>query len=115
MSRLKEEYYLNLKPDGTDYSDVVDKFPAPFLNKLLEHGLIYIDQSRKVFLTERGLLAKKMGLEKYLLTERFEKNLSKDFTEEKKLITSISMVILGSLLISIAVLLLYVSLTADFL
>lgn len=68
-------YSLKLLKDGTTTSTIVRNSSLFYLNKLKQYNLVSIDNNEKVYLTEKGHLAKKIGLNKFIELEKLEKEL----------------------------------------
>lgn len=104
--------YLVFLPKGNYYSDLVKNSSVSYLKKLLINELITIDNSDKVFLTVRGRAAIKIGVKKFLQSEKFEKELKNSHTE--KVENFILVAIMSVLIFLFALILGYISWKIDF-
>jgi len=75
MEITNDVYSFKLLKDGTTTSTIVRNSSLYYLEKLKTFKLISIDNNDKVFLTEKGHLARKMGLKKFIELEKLEKEL----------------------------------------
>lgn len=72
MNRVEDSLSL---VEGVGLVELQKGTSMSYVNSLKENGLIFITRQREVYLTDKGRLAKKMGIEKYLLLEDSEKEL----------------------------------------
>lgn len=82
MTINHDVYSFDLLKNGTAVGEVTRNSSRSYLENLLGHGLITI-QEGKIFLTERGEVAKKIGIEKYLKLEKYEQRVIK-WNKEKR-------------------------------
>ncbi len=75
MEISTDVYSLQLLKDGTTASAIIRNSSLSYLDKLKRYKLVSIDQTDKVYLTEKGHLAKKIGLKKFIELEKLEKKL----------------------------------------
>lgn len=94
---------LNSFREGMRVSDILRRTSFTYIEKLRKFNLIWINSANRAYLTERGLVAKKMGVEKYLELEEFEKELSslcpQDF-QNRKILLIILMITIFFVMIS---------------
>ena len=89
----KDIYDLNLLKEGMRVSEIIRNSSRAQLETLQQFNLISIDRGERVFLTEKGIVAKKIGVEKYIELEEFEKELTstdpKEFEDRRLLLLTI--------------------------
>lgn len=76
MKITNDVYSFDLLKDGTDVSEVKLNSSGNYLNEMKERQLIRIEYG-KIFLTDKGGAAKKIGLDKYLKLEEYEQRVSR--------------------------------------
>ena len=93
----KEVFDLNSFHEGMRVSDILRKSSLAQFQKLRKFNLIRINSANQAFLTDKGMIAKKIGVEKYIELEEFEKELSstdpKEFQNRKILLIIIMITI----------------------
>ena len=72
MTINNDVYSFDLLKNGTDVGEVTRNSSGNYIENLLSSNLIRIEGGR-VFLTEKGEVAKKMGINKFLQLEKYEK------------------------------------------
>lgn len=82
MQISTDVYSLRLLRDGMKVTEILRDSSLTYIEKLKNYNLVYIDQADRVYLTDKGELAKKMGLEKFLELEKLEKELTKNPMKE---------------------------------
>lgn len=82
MQISTDVFSLQLLRDGMFVTEIIRNSSRSFVEKLKNNNLIYIDESDKVYLTDKGQVARKIGLDKFLELEKFEKQLTHLNTEE---------------------------------
>lgn len=83
MVITKDIYNLSLLKPGMPEHDFLRNSSSTYLEELKKWNLVSIDRHRKLFLTDRGQVAKKIGVQKYIEIELFEKELTRE--EPRKL------------------------------
>lgn len=78
MEISNDVYSLTLLRDGMYITEILRDSSLAYLEKLRNYGLIVIDPYNKVYLTDKGRVAKKMGLKKFIELEKLEKDLEKN-------------------------------------
>ncbi|MGB7786049.1 MAG: hypothetical protein WBL27_08120 [Salinimicrobium sp.] len=69
----KDIYRLDLFRDGTPLDELMRDSSGPYIKELEAHDIIFIDPVKaKVYLTPKGKVVRKIGLEKYLELEKVE-------------------------------------------
>lgn len=76
MEISHDVYSLSLLQDGMYVSEIVRDSSFTFIDKLKQNNLVQIDNTGKLYLTDKGQLAKKMGLKKYMELEKLEQEIS---------------------------------------
>lgn len=106
MTINQDVYSFELLRNGTDLDEVTRNSSGSYIDNLLKSNLIKVEEGR-VFLTEKGEVAKKMGIEKYLQLEKYEKKVM-GWNKEKRerdirflKLTALLVVILAALLVYI--------------
>lgn len=82
MQISTDVYSLKLLRDGMNVTEILRDSSLTYIEKLKNYNLVYIDKRDKVYLTDKGELAKKIGLEKYIELEKLEKELIKNPMKE---------------------------------
>lgn len=85
MQISTDVFSLQLLRDGMVLTEIIRNSSRSFVEKLKNNNLIYIDEGDKVYLTDKGQVARKIGLEKFIELEILEKQLTNVNTEELKL------------------------------
>ncbi len=98
MLIARNSYRIDLLKDGTSRLEIIANSSLHYVNMLSNSRLIRIDERDRVFLTDRGKIASKFGLKKYLELEKLEEK-ALDYDREKTKIHSI--IIILSLFFSI--------------
>lgn len=78
MVITQDVYDLKLFKQGMPVSEFLRNSSNSYLEELQRWNLVTVDDHRRIFLTDRGQVAKKMGLKKFVEIEEFEKELSKE-------------------------------------
>lgn len=103
MNRVEDSLSL---VDGVGLVELQKGTSMSYVNSLKENGLIFITRQNEVYLTDRGRLARKIGVDKYLLLQETEKQLltseMKDLRAENRGLLIIFMGLLLSLLFIIS-------------
>lgn len=86
MTLSNDIFRLDLLKEGTSVYDMIRNSSSTYVEKLENLGLIYKDPLGNVYLTERGQAAKKIGVEKFVEIERFEKEIQEDNSPKKILL-----------------------------
>lgn len=84
MIITKDEFGLEFFYNGMDYSEMVKGSSKSYVKDLQKYKLIKIKSAKKVFLTDRGRLAKNIDIKKFLEIEEFEKELTNNKKEVEK-------------------------------
>ncbi|MHA6280808.1 hypothetical protein ACXYMT_11560 [Salinimicrobium sp. CAU 1759] len=83
MTLNQDVYSFSLLKDGTTVDEITRNSSRSYLENLQGNDLIRIEDGR-VFLTERGETAKKIGVEKYLKLENYETRVGAWNTETRQ-------------------------------
>ncbi|AVR47210.1 hypothetical protein C7S20_19225 [Christiangramia fulva] len=67
----------NSVTDGIRLEQLVQKYDLFKVQKLVKYNLIIIDNSNRVYLTDKGKIARKFGFEKLIELENLEKKILK--------------------------------------
>lgn len=98
-----DNFDFNSFREGMRVSDILRRSSFTQFEKLRKFNLIWINGANRAYLTERGRVAKKIGLKKYLELEEFEKELSsidpQDF-QNRKILLIILMITIFFVMIS---------------
>ena len=108
MLVTKDVYSFNLFRDGTSLEEVLRDSSRAYFNKLRKNGLIRTDNLGKVYLTDKGQTAKKIGVERYIELEKFEKEIMNDNNSYTRLLNKYSMLLIFLLNVILAVVLAHV-------
>ncbi|MDT0676618.1 hypothetical protein [Autumnicola musiva] len=76
MEISKDAYFINLLKDGIGYTEVIRNSSKEYWDKLIKNNLVKIDALGKVYLTDKGKVARLMGIEEYLRAEKLEKEMT---------------------------------------
>lgn len=107
MTINNDVYSFDLLKNGTDLGEVTRNSSGSYIENLRRSNLIKIEGGR-IFLTEKGEVAKKMGINKFLKLEKYEEKVMGWDKEKRE--RDIRFVKLAALLVIIlAVLLIYVN------
>lgn len=87
--------------EGMRVSDLRQNTSINFINTLRENNLIDITSRGQIKLTEKGKIASKMGVDKYLRLEKVEKEFLNDEIESMKLENRGLLMIFGGMIISL--------------
>lgn len=87
--------------EGMMVSDLRQNTSINFINTLRENSLIDITPRGQIKLTEKGKIASKMGIDKYLRLEKVEKEFLNEELENMKLENRGLLMIFGGMLISL--------------
>ena len=79
----KDVFSLKFLREGTPVYEFIKNSSKSYLETLAAKDLIYFEEGR-IYLTERGQVAKKVGVEKYIELEEFEQELSAYDAEKGK-------------------------------
>ncbi|AVR44257.1 hypothetical protein C7S20_02700 [Christiangramia fulva] len=63
--------------NGISLEELFQKYDLYMVQKLVKHNLIYIDNINRVFLTDKGKIARQFGFEKFIELELLEKKFLK--------------------------------------
>lgn len=63
--------------NGINLEELVQKYDLHGVQKLIRYNMIYIDPRSRVFLTDKGKIARKFGFEKLIELENLEKKILK--------------------------------------
>lgn len=83
MTINQDVYSFDLLRNGADVTEVTRNSSQSYLENLLSNKLIRIEDG-KIFLTDKGEVAKKIGLEKYLQLEKYEERIGRWNKENRK-------------------------------
>ena len=83
MKVNKDVFSLKFLREGTPVYEFLKNSSANYLEILASKDLIYFEEGR-IFLTERGQVARELGVEKYFELEEFEQELSSYDAEKGK-------------------------------
>ncbi|MDT0644189.1 hypothetical protein RM553_15235 [Zunongwangia sp. F363] len=72
MEISNDVYVLGLLKDGMAYTEIIRNSSKEHWEKLLKYQLVRTDASGKVYLTEKGKVARVIGLKKFLRAEELE-------------------------------------------
>jgi Mn-dependent DtxR family transcriptional regulator len=104
MTLNHDVYSFSLLKDGANLDEIARNSSMSYIENLKVNNLIWIEEG-KVFLTEKGEAAKKVGVEKYLKLEKYEAKVSAWNKEKRQ--RDIRFVKLASLLVLILTALLF--------
>ena len=103
----RDHLALNLLEDGTPMDVILKNSSRSYFRKLKKHHLV-TTRNKKVYLTPKGKVARKMGLKRYLAAEEFEKEISTFGSEENKMHYRFFILCLGLSLLGLFLLLFYI-------
>lgn len=75
MKISTDVYSIGLLRDEMTVNEIIRDSSVSYLEKLEAYGLIAIHRSGKVYLTSKGQLAKKIGMERFLELEKLEEEM----------------------------------------
>ena len=108
MLITKDVYSFDLLRDGTSLEELLRDSSRAYLNKLRRNGLIRTDNLGKVYLTDKGQTAKKIGVERYIELEKLEEEIMNDNNEKSRLLNKYSILIICFLNLILAAVLVHV-------
>lgn len=65
-------YHLNHFENGISLSRLLKECSVSYIEKLRKYGLIYMDEYKMLYLTEKGQVALQIGVDRYLHLEEVE-------------------------------------------
>lgn len=104
MTFNQDVYSFDLLRNGAAVAEVTLNSSHSYLQRLLANNLVTIEGD-KVYLTDKGEAAKKIGVEKYLLLEKYEQKIMRWNTKNRK--RDLKFLRLAALLIFVLVLILF--------
>ena len=100
--RLNNDVFsLKFLREGTPVYEFIKNSSKKYLETLAAKDLIYFEEG-KIFLTERGQVAKKLGVEKYFELEEFEQELSTYDREKSKRNNMIFLTVMWILILTLS-------------
>lgn len=72
MLIVGDNYNLKHFRNGTSVNTLIRDCSMAYIEKLRDNGLIYLTEEKQVYLTEKGQVAKQIGVENYLRLEKEE-------------------------------------------
>ncbi|UJH92329.1 hypothetical protein LZ575_07310 [Antarcticibacterium sp. 1MA-6-2] len=110
MVTTKDIYDLKLLKEGMRVTEFLrNSSSSIFLDELKKLNLIFIDAQQRVFLTGKGQVARKIGLEKFVELEEFEKELTTDNIRETYLRNNLYIILLCALNLILIAILIYIN------
>ena len=114
MVITKDIYDLDLLKEGMRVTEFLrNSSSSIYLEELKKLNLVTIDPNQRVYLTGRGQVAKKMGMEKFVELEEFEKELTTENPRKIHLQNFVFLVLLCVLNLLLISVLVYINLYAS--
>lgn len=113
MTLSNDIFRLDLLKDGTSVYDMIRNSSKTYVEKLEKLDLIYKDPLGNVYLTERGQAAKRIGVEKFVEMERFEKEIEQENSPKQILLNRMFFLTFCSFSLVLTIILTYIILSTS--
>ncbi len=99
MLIVGDNYNLKHFRNGTSVNTLIRDCSVTYIEKLRDNDLIYLTEEKEVFLTEKGQIAKQIGVENYLRLEKEEAQALRTNLDRLKLENKYLLILLAGLFI----------------